>query len=176
MLFLFILVAIFDFSALLNRKGENHHPAPVDAKGGESMNPTFEERIQNQFGSFCIKVLKNEARAIHRERTRLYSAEQSLSDLSNKEIIQTATNDAYFMNDHVFIVIGRPIVVTGDNFASAIARLPKEKRDVILLYYYLGMSDRSISKQLCVIRLTITKRRTTALRELRKYLQEEGAD
>ena len=157
-------------------KGKITAPRLWDAKGGESMNPSFEERIQNQFASFCVKVLKNEARAVYRERARLQKAEQSLYHLSDSEIKLSAACDTYFMNDHVFVVIGFPIVVTGDHFASAISRLSKEKRDVILLSYFLGMSDRKISKHLAVVRQTVTKRRTAALKELRRYFLEEGDD
>ena len=31
------------------------------------MKDSYEQRIQNQFGAFCVKVLKNEARYIQRE-------------------------------------------------------------------------------------------------------------
>ena len=35
------------------------------------MRDSYEQRIQNQFGAFCVKVLKNEARHIQREYARL---------------------------------------------------------------------------------------------------------
>ena len=33
------------------------------------MKDSYEQRIQNQFGAFCVKVLKNEAGYIQREYT-----------------------------------------------------------------------------------------------------------
>jgi len=44
--------------ALLRRKGGSHHPAPAGAKGGEKMKDSYEQRIQNQFGAFCVKVFE----------------------------------------------------------------------------------------------------------------------
>jgi RNA polymerase sigma factor (sigma-70 family) len=64
--------------------------------------------------------------------------------------------------------------VTGNLLAEAIAQLPEGKRDVILLSYFLGMSDREISERLNVVRQTISKRRLVTLKELREYLMKEG--
>ena len=119
-------------------------------------------------------MLKNEARNIQREYTRRRDLEKSLDDLNPSELEQTATVDKYFMGEHVFEVLGLPVVVTGDLLAEALAQLPDDKRDVILLSYFLGMNDREISEQLNVVRQTISKRRVTTLKELREYLMKEG--
>ena len=125
-------------------------------------------------GAFCVKVLKNEARCIQREYARRREQEKPLDDLTASELEQTATWDKYFMDEHVFEVQGLPVVVTGDLLAEAIAQLPEGKRDVILLSYFLGMSDREISERLNVVRQTISKRRLVTLKELREYLMKEG--
>ena len=138
------------------------------------MKDSNEQRIQNQFGSFCVRVLKNAARNIQRDYARLRDQEKGLDDLNASELEQTATVDKYFMDEHVFEVLGLPVVVTGDLLAEAIAQLPRDKRDVILLSYFVGMNDREISERLNVVRQTISKRRLTTLKELRKYLMKEG--
>ena len=138
------------------------------------MKDSNEQRIQNQFGSFCVKVLKNEARYIQREYARRREQEKSLDDLTANELEQTASKDHYFNDEHVFEVMGIPVVVTGNLLADAIAQLPEEKRNVILLSYFLGMSDREISERMNVVRQTISKRRLVTLNELRKYLIKEG--
>ena len=138
------------------------------------MKDSVEQRIQKQFGSFCVRVLKNEARNIQREYARRRDLEKSLDDLNPSELEQTATVDKYFMGEHVFEVLGLPVVVTGDLLAEALAQLPDDKRDVILLSYFLGMNDREISERLNVVRQTISKRRITTLKELREYLMKEG--
>ena len=138
------------------------------------MKDSYEQRIQNQFSAFCVKVLKNEAGGIRREYARLRDLEKSLDDLNASELEQTATVDKYFMDEHVFEVQGLPVVVNGDLLAEALAQLPADKRDVILLSYFLGMSDREISERLNVVRQTISKRRLVTLKELREYLMKEG--
>lgn len=50
-----------------------------------------------------------------------------------------------FAAEYIFDVVGKPIVVTGDLLAEAIAKLPEDKRNIILLTYFLGMNDVEIS-------------------------------
>ena len=97
------------------------------------MKDSYEQRIQNQFGAFCVRVLKNEARHIQRDYASLLDQEKTLDELTASELEQTATWDKYFMDEHVFEVQGLPVVVTGNLLAEAIAQLPEGKRDVILL-------------------------------------------
>ena len=138
------------------------------------MKDPLELRVQNQFGGFCTRVLKNEAARIHNEYARQRDREKSLGELTPGELSQIATVDKPFENEHIFEVLGKPVVVTGDLLAEAIAKLPEDKRDVILLSYFLGMSDREISEQMNVVRQAISKRRAKTLKELREYLEKEG--
>ena len=66
------------------------------------MKDFYEQRIQNQFGAFCVKVLKNEARHIQREYARLRDQEKSLGELTASELEQTAVWDKHFMDEYVF--------------------------------------------------------------------------
>jgi RNA polymerase sigma factor (sigma-70 family) len=138
------------------------------------MKDSNEQRVQNQFGGFCTRVLKNEANRIRKEYAKQRNVETPWDDLAQEELALTATKDRHFMGEHIFEVQGLPVVVTGDLLAEAIAHLPERKREVILLAYFLGMNDREISEHLHVVRQTISKRRLVSLKELRKYLEQEG--
>ena len=138
------------------------------------MKDSIAPRIQNQFGAFCTKVLKNEAGCIRREYAHRHDLERSFDDLTAAELEQTATLDRYFEDEHIFEVLGIPVVVCGDLLAEALAQLPEGKRTVILLSYFLGMTDREIGERLNVVHQTISKRRLVTLKELREYLTKEG--
>ena len=138
------------------------------------MKDSNELRIQNQFGGFCTRILKNEANRIRKEYSKQRDSEKSWDDLSQNELEQSAVTDRYFMDEYIFEVQGIPVVVTGDILAEAIAQLPEGKRDVILLSFFLGMSDREISQRLHVVHQTVSKRRLVSLIELRNYLEKEG--
>ena len=138
------------------------------------MNDAYEKRVQNQFGCFCTKVLKNEARHIHREYARQREQEKSIEDLTSQELEQTSHEDHYFNGEHSFAVAGLPVVVVGNTLATAISQLSPINQEVILKSYFLGMTDREISVQVGVCRQSITKRRNGALKRLRKLLIKEG--
>lgn len=53
-------------------------------------------------------------------------------------------------------------------------KLPADKRDVILLSYFLEMTDAEIGKELDTVRQNISKRRAYILKLMRKYLEKEG--
>ena len=128
------------------------------------MKDSYEQRIQNQFGGFCTRVLKNEANRIHNEYARQRELEKSLDAVTPEELEQIAVMDKYFQDDHVFEVLGKQIVVTGDLLADAIAKLPKRKQDIILLSYFLGMTDREISEYLNVVRQAVSSHRARILK------------
>ena len=138
------------------------------------MKDSYEQRVQNQFGSFCTRVLKNAAKDILKEYTRQRDREKSLDNLSPDEQAQTASYDKYFQDEYVFEVLGKKVIVVGDLLAASLAQLPDKKRDIILLSYFLGMTDREISEQLNVVRQVISRRRGSILKELREYLEKEG--
>ena len=135
---------------------------------------TYTERIQNQFGGFCVRVLKNEIRYIRREQSRAAAKEKSLDNLSEKELSELAVRDDYFHADHVFHVCGKDVIVSGDMLADALKQLPPEKRDIILLSYFLEMTDAEIGKELNTVRQNISKRRARILELMREYLEKEG--
>ena len=63
------------------------------------MKDSYEQRIQNQFGAFCVRVLKNEARHIQRDYASLLDQEKPLDELTASELEQTAVWDDYFMDE-----------------------------------------------------------------------------
>jgi DNA-directed RNA polymerase specialized sigma subunit, sigma24 homolog len=138
------------------------------------MKNSEERRIQNQFGAFCTRVLKNEALRIEAEFSHAFDREKPFNDLSENELAQMKSIDKYFESSHVFEVHGLPVVVVGDLLAKALSELSKEKQDIILLSYFLDLSDREIGERTHAIQQTVSKRRLGILKELRTILEKEG--
>ena len=138
------------------------------------MKNSYKQRVQNQFGGFCTRVLKNEANRIYHECTRKQEYERSLEDLYVEGVRETPFWDSYFRSDHVFDVLGWPVVVVGDHLAAVLSGLSKAEREIILLYFFLGLTDEEISAYFHVVRQTISKRRAAILRNLREQLNKEG--
>jgi len=129
---------------------------------------------QRVFDCFCKKVLKNEARDFYDEVKRQRSKEITFSELSEKELAQLSTTDEYFATEHTFNVTGDDVIVSNEQIAEALRNLPEHKRDIILLSYFLDLSDGEIGKKLNLIRSTVQYQRTAALRELKKMMEVLG--
>lgn len=110
--------------------------------------------------------MKNEANRILNEYAKQRDREKSLDDMKQDELMKAASYDRYFQDEYIFEVLGRETVVVGELLAATLAQLPEDKRDVILLSYFLGMTDLEISQQLNAARSTISKRRNNVLKVL----------
>ena len=141
------------------------------------MNPSGNEKDRlKMFDSFCKKVLTNEVRNYHREMERLREKEVSFTELSTQELGQLAITDNYFSTEQIFNVLGLDVIVNSECIATALSNLPQQKRDIILLSYFLELSDAEIGKRLNLIRSTVQYQRASTLRELKRMIQEETAD
>jgi len=141
------------------------------------VNPTnHEQNKRHTFDSFCKKVLKNEVRDYYDEMKRLREKEVSFSELSAQELEQLATTDKYFSTEQIFNVLGLDVIVNSESIATALNNLPEHKRDIILLSYFLELSDVEIGKKLNLIRSTVQYQRTSTLKALKKVIEEESAN
>ncbi len=79
--------------------------------------------------------------------------------------------DSYFEKQDkptVFLVLGKEIVVDDEQLAMALSRLPKLRREVLLLYYFIGYRDEAIGRLYGRCRSSINRKRNVALKQLRK--------
>ena len=132
---------------------------------------SHEQSKRHTFDSFCKKVLKHEARDYYDELKRQRDREVSFSDLSEKEMDQLYTEDKYFSTEQIFNVLDLDIIVTDDVIAEALQSLPERKRDIILLSYFLELSDREIGDKLNMLRSTVQYQRTSTLQQLKNFME-----
>jgi RNA polymerase sigma factor (sigma-70 family) len=152
-------------------RGGQVSPAFADAKGGEKMKPhSHEEHIQHTFDTFCKKVLRNEARDYLDELARKRNREISFSDLPVEVMGQLSVCDIYFVEKRSFGVLDYRVYIDNDELAEAIAALPAQKRDIILLSYFLDMPDNEIAKALNMVRSSVAYRRSATLKLLRELM------
>lgn len=135
------------------------------------LTPSQKKTVRHQFDSFCRKVLREEARDYIREISRLAEHEVSLSELSEEQMEQLYVLDEYTEEQHFFDVQGYHVMIRDDRLAEALSSLSDEKRDIVLLSYFLDMSDREIGEKLNMLRCTVQRRRTSSLAEMRKRME-----
>ncbi|MBQ2936455.1 MAG: sigma-70 family RNA polymerase sigma factor [Lachnospiraceae bacterium] len=130
------------------------------------------EKIAHQFDAYCKRVLQNEKIDYYRQKQYRMHHEVFLSDLEEGLLEKyLVTNDTYMLGD-IFHVLGHEIKVYDECLAKVLHQLPEKKRTVILMSFYLGMSDAEIGRILGRAGSSIHTRRVSALSMLRKLMEE----
>lgn len=143
------------------------------------MNLADRERVEVQLIGFCIRVIENEARNIHREINLRRRKEKTFSDLTESEMNQLSTTDTYFLNEQTFWIVTNEneiikVVVVNSDLYDAMKRLPQDKLNIILHSYFLGKTDQEIANEAKVVQSTVCRRRQKILQLLKELIAEEG--
>jgi RNA polymerase sigma factor (sigma-70 family) len=123
------------------------------------------------FDSYCKKVLKHRVYDYYRKMKRRRAREVSLSELSEHNLAKLSGTDEYFKDACRFHDLGYDIAVSDEQIAEALNALPTDRRDIILLSYFLDMTDREIAERMDIVRRTVTYRRASTLRKLKKIME-----
>ena len=123
------------------------------------LTPSQKKTIRHQFDSFCRKVLREEARDYMRSLARQKAREVSLSELSEEQVAGLCALDEYPSDHFHFDVQGYDIAVENEKLAEALSTLSDSKRDIVLLAYFLDMTDQEIADKLNLVRSTVQYRR-----------------
>lgn len=126
------------------------------------------------FCAYCRRALRNARTDILREEARRARRETLFSDMHDDELNRLAAPSPFAGPEFTFEVAGWEVTVVGSALAEAVGVLPKEERDVILLYYFADWTDRQIAEECGYPRSTIQFRRAKALRTLRNHLGKEA--
>lgn len=132
---------------------------------------SHETRIQHQFDALSKAVLKYGARDYHRRLKNRRAHEVTFSELSEQDLAKLSVTDEYFKDAFSFSVLGHDVSVTDEQLAEALQTLSEDRRDIILLAFFLGMNDREIAEQLNFVRRTVADRRAKALQEIKKIME-----
>ena len=127
--------------------------------------------IQQQFDCFCKKVLREEARDYIRILKRRSEKESSFSELSESQLTQLSRVDDYPSDYAAFTVQGQTVSIRNERLAEAIGALQPDRREIVLLSYFLDMPDREIAERLDMVRSTVQYKRKNALKEIKEKME-----
>ena len=99
----------------------------------------FMEHIEYAFHAFCKIVLRHEAMNAWRDLKRKEEREISLDYLMSEKYFEPSAMDSYFEKQDkptVFLVLGKEVVVDNEQLATTLSRLPRLRREVLLLRHY----------------------------------------
>jgi len=137
------------------------------------MTLTHEEHKRHSFDSYCKKVLKYTARTYYSKLRRQSGHETPFSNLPDRELAKLDASDTYFTDEYVFEVLGESVGVSDYDLAAALNELPADRRGIVLMSYFLDMTDKEIAGLLNMTRRTVAYRRINSLRELKKQMESE---
>ena len=127
-----------------------------------------QSRIRKQFDSFCKTLLKNEMIDYERERSYRLKHEVSFSELTQEELSRMTNTDEYIVESEVFRVLDYDVEVKDELIGEALKYLPEKKRNVILLSFFMDMTDTEIAKHMNLVRSTIHHHRVSSLQAFRR--------
>ena len=110
-----------------------------------------EQTVRHQFDSLCKLALKSEVINYEKHMAYRQKYEVMLSELSEKELSRLFIMDA-----------------------EALQTLTEKKRNVVLLSYFMDMSDADIAREMNLVRSTINEHRRRSLELMRKNMEESA--
>lgn len=134
---------------------------------------TSEADTQRVFDCYCKRILKNEAINIQKHNQYLNSKQVSFTELTPEQLAQICTCDEYSTDYSRFKVLEYDIAVKDELLAEALHELPENKREIILLSYFLDYNDVEIAELLNLVRRTVNDQRNKALKDLKNRLEEK---
>lgn len=106
------------------------------------MTPEQFQRYQEQtFDSFCKTVIRNESANAHNEIAARAEKEVTFSSLGESDLQSLQTVDTYRHYCRKYHVRGLVICVHDSTLGEILQHITPQRRDVVLLSYFLGFSD-----------------------------------
>ena len=131
------------------------------------------ERNRHQFDTLCKKVLGLESKSFLYALMKRAKFELTFSDLSEAELNSLSVTDEYPSDSTHYQVLGFGIEVRDELLVEALDALTPRKREIILLSYFMDMSDVAIARLLKNDPSTVFYHRTGAIETLKKIMKQE---
>ncbi|HBG7625717.1 RNA polymerase subunit sigma-70 [Clostridioides difficile] len=132
----------------------------------------FQKTVQCQFDCKLKRVVKNIIRNYRKELRRRRNKEISFCELPEIVVEKLAVWDEYESDYTAFNVCGIEIRVLDDELADALKALSEKDRNIVLMYFFLGMSDTEIGDKMKIDRTTSFRIRKSSLDKIGKKLKE----
>ena len=136
------------------------------------LNRQEKEIVRRKFCAYCIKVLRGEALnyldELERQRKREVKNHKKRNETAGMETLYCC--DDYDMAEN-FTVMGRQVPVRDEWICKALKKLPIKKREIILMLYFLDMTEKEIAACLKLVQSTVHYHKDDSLRLMRKLME-----
>lgn len=131
------------------------------------------ETVRHQFDRLGKLALGGEVADYYKQLAYRKRHEVMLSELLEESLEAFYVLEQYELERHSFQVLGYDIKVNDDLLAESLRALTEKKRNVVLLSYFLDMSDAEIARSMHLVRSTIHEHRKKSLELLKKLMEEK---
>lgn len=126
--------------------------------------------VRKKFCVYCIKVLHGEALNYFHELNTIHKYEINFSEMSENDLrklyIYTENRDA----DILYIMDTR-IAIYDEEIYKALMKLPKRKRQIILMIFFMDMTEKEIAQCLKIVQSTVHYHKDNSLKILKELLK-----
>ena len=130
----------------------------------------YEDHVINAFEKFCRRVIENAATDYERIRQK-QSNQVELTNMLIEISSELQHTDSYINEScFEFKVLEYVVSVHNLHLADALNALPERKRNIILLYYFLDMTDEEIGEAMRTMRRTVNVIRNKSIQELKALI------
>ena len=138
----------------------------------EEITSSYKERIEHQFDTLVKIVLKGEAKNYKKKIFERAAHEIVFSDICDSPIETMGTCDEYMTDYFGFHVDSQRIYIKNELLGVAVSLLSEQKRNIILMSYFLEMTDGKIADRLNINRSNVTYHRHSSLKILKRDMEE----
>jgi RNA polymerase sigma factor (sigma-70 family) len=128
------------------------------------------EIVRKKFSLYCIKTIHGEALNYLNELKKLREREICFSELLQEEWNQLRVTDEV-IETGCFQILDMDVQVNNAEICEALKALPEKKREIILMSYFLDMTEQEIADCLNLVQSTVHYHKADSLKLLRKIME-----
>lgn len=134
---------------------------------------SFENAIRLQFDCLARKVISRTVKNYDRELGRRARRETPFCELSEMDLNHIGACDEYPIEFTSFDVFGSEVRVYDERLCEAIKELTERRRNILLMSYFLEMTDAEIAQVMEMERFSVCRNRLHTLKLIRDMYKEE---
>lgn len=132
----------------------------------------IDEKTENgyffQFDAYCRKVVKFNGCAMRRNEQAREAKMPDCIAFDEAFIATACVEDNYRILFPKIVLQNITVYIEDENLYRHLRRLPRKRLEILILSYFLGLSDSEIGKRLKLAKSTVQHNRKMALVSLRK--------
>ena len=134
---------------------------------------SFEDAIRLQFDCLARKVVARTVKNYDRELGRRARRETPFCELSEMELNHIGVMDEYSVEFTSIDVFGSEVRIYDERLCEAIKKLTESRRNILLMSYFLEMTDAEIAEVMEMERFSICRNRLHTLKLIKDMYEEE---